>query len=58
MKLIKLNRGQEELWVNPSLITSIDKYVGHMSRVFVLGDEGPIIVDQTPEEIVELINQL
>ena len=44
--------------MNPSLITSIDKYVGHMSRVFVLGDEGPIIVDQTPEEIVELINQL
>ena len=46
------------MWVNSSLITSIDKYVGHMSRVFILGDECPIIVDQTPEEIIELINQL
>ncbi len=56
--IIKLTKTKTNIWVNVNHITYINiNHVTNITNIFVLECDNPIEVLETPEEIMELIEQ-
>jgi hypothetical protein len=56
--IIKLTKTKTNIWVNVNHITYINiNFATNITNIFVLECDNPIEVIETPEEIMELINQ-
>lgn len=55
MTLIELHNSNGKIWINPNYISSMNEGLYGGTNVFVANDATPVQVNETPEEILTLI---